>query len=267
VKLKGIIFDLDDTLLKEVSSAEAAFVETLRLAEARHGVDPEAVHRVLRERAKPIWHGAPARGFCVRVGVSSWEALWAKFEGERPELAELREWIPTYRRQVWSTALEAFGIRDDDLVETLIETFPKNRRKRHILFDDTEATLKGLFGRYPLGLITNGLSCLQREKIDGAGIGHYFDAVAISGDLGIGKPDPRFFEHLLREMKLPPAETLMVGNSVWTDIKGAVAAGMPTLLVERRDPHTPNGEAAKPDAAIPDLTELEGALRAFERTP
>ncbi len=257
--IKGIIFDLDDTLLLEVPSAEAAFVETCQLAEEKHGVDPFALQQAVRERAKPIWYSAPERAFCVAVGVSSWEALWARFDGDHPSLAVLREWIPTYRRRVWTSGLAAFDIRDDEPAAAMDEAFPVNRRKRHRLFDDTLPVLDGLAGRWPLGLITNGLSCLQREKIAGAGIGKYFQAVTISGDLGVGKPDPAPFRHLLAEMGLEAHTTLMVGNGLRTDIKGAAAAGMITVLVERGDPHG-DDEAVTPDFTIPNLLAFEPLL-------
>lgn len=261
--IKGIVFDLDDTLLIEVASAEAAFLETCRLAEEKYGLDRVALQREVRERAKPIWYGAPERAFCVAVGVSSWEALWARFDGARPELSVLREWIPSYRRQVWTAGLAAFDIRDADLAEAMETAFPVNRRKRHRLFDDSLPVLDQLADRWPLGLITNGLSCLQREKIEGAGIGKYFQAVTVSGDLGVGKPDPAPFRHLLRELGLAAEHALMVGNGLRTDIKGAQAAGMPAVLVERGDPHG-DDEAVTPDFIIPNLLALAPLLRRLE---
>ena len=101
---------------------------------------------------------------------------------------------------------------------------------------------------------------MQREKIQGAGIAEYFEAIAISGDLGISKPNPQIFEHLLGHMGLEPGETLMVGNGMRTDIGGANAAGMPAIFVERGDPHTGPTDGVVPDATIRDLTELESVI-------
>ena len=42
-----------------------------------------------------------------------------------------------------------------------------------------------------------GPSCLQREQLTAAGLDHYFDVVAISGEFGVGKPEPSIFEHTL----------------------------------------------------------------------
>ena len=49
----------------------------------------------------------------------------------------------------------------------------------------------------PVALVTNGPPDIQRLKIEQAGVGAYFTAVVISGELGIGKPDPAIFGHAL----------------------------------------------------------------------
>ncbi len=48
-----------------------------------------------------------------------------------------------------------------------------------------------------MALITNGAACLQRDKLAASGLAHHFDAIVVSGDLGIGKPDASVFRHAL----------------------------------------------------------------------
>ncbi len=253
--LDCILFDLDDTLVVEVGSAEAALFETCRLAERKHGIDPQELMRAVFREAKPIWYSAPAREYCVRVGVSSWEGLWARFEGEESDLRTLREWAPTYRIEAWYAALVSLGVDDRELAAELAREAPGQRRRRHVRFDDSTRVLETLRGRLQMALITNGLPCWQREKIAGAGLEPYFDIVVISGELGVAKPSPAIYKHALRELAADPARALMVGNSVKSDIGGAQAAGIRAVLIDRGDIHGAD-DSITPDFTIEGLDEL-----------
>jgi putative hydrolase of the HAD superfamily len=252
---KAILFDLDDTLVVEVAAAEAAFIAASGLGQDRYGIDPRHLATAVREQARPLWHAAPAREYCLRIGISSWEGLWAAYRGDDPDLRVLRDWAPTYRCTAWSAALSEFGIEDQALALALAEEFPRQRRMRHQVFPDVLDALGSLRKTMKLGLITNGLSCLQREKIEGAALAPWFDATVISGDLGIGKPDARIFRAALDRLGTDPAQTLMVGNSVRVDIGGAQAVGMKAILLDRGDPHGKD-DSIKPDAVIHSLAEL-----------
>lgn len=254
----AIVFDLDDTLLVEVASAEEAFLDTGRIAQARHGLDPVALHTAVREAARSLWHHEnPARDYVVRVAVSSWEGLWAPYEGDDPNLAILRDWAAYYRRESWLRALRALGIEDSALAEELAREFIAQRRQRHVVYPEVRTVLGALQGSCKLGLITNGLSCLQRIKIDGSGLRPFFDAIVIAGDIGIRKPEPEAFHAILKKLGVAAADALMVGNSVGGDIGGAQAVGMQAVLIDRGDLHDVRPEIV-PDAVIHDLRELHG---------
>jgi putative hydrolase of the HAD superfamily len=141
------------------------------------------------------------------------------------------------------------------LALALAEEFPKRRRQHHYLYPDALSVLQSLHGQFKLGLVTNGLSCLQREKIQGVGIAPYFDTIAISGDLGFDKPQPAIFHAVLDPLGVSPDQALMVGNSIKADIGGAQAVGMKAILVNRGDPHGKDA-MIKPDAIIHDLAEV-----------
>jgi putative hydrolase of the HAD superfamily len=126
----------------------------------------------------------------IRVGISSWEGLWCRFEGEEPDVRWLREWSPKYRRDVWNLGLADQGVHDPLLAEELGERYGMECRVRHDRFADAPACLDELRDSYTLALITNGASCLQREKLATAGLSEYFDTVIVSAEFGVGKPDP-----------------------------------------------------------------------------
>jgi putative hydrolase of the HAD superfamily len=252
--IKSLIFDLDDTLVVEETSAEAAFIETGELARARYGLDPHELHATLRQACREIWYAFPSHPYCKRVGISSWEGMWAEFTGCNPELKPLRAWAPRYRFESWHAALLAHKIDDLKLAEELAETFPILRRKKHVLYPDAITVLEQLVRKYSLGLLTNGAPDLQRTKIEGAGLGRYFDEVLISGETGFGKPDPRVFEMLVGRLGSSVHETLMIGDRLATDVQGAQRAGIRAVWINRAG-GDPDGGIV-PDWEISNLHEL-----------
>jgi len=261
LRIHTLIFDLDDTLVVEEASAEAAIVETAQLAAAKYGVDPQALHTTLRKTCREIWYGFPSHPYCKRVGISSWEGLWAEFIGPNPDLRALHDWASTYRRESWQAALGIHGIKDPDLAAQLAETFPQLRRKKHVTYPDAFGALAALSESYSLGLLTNGTPDLQRRKVKGAGVEGFFKQILISGDVGIGKPDRRIFEMLLERLKANPEACVMIGNSLTSDVGGAQSAGMRAVWVNRwgktRDNSiVPDWEISSLDELIPVLNEL-----------
>ena len=85
--------------------------------------------------------------------------------------------------------------------------------------------------------MTNGESCLQREKLDASGLAGYFDVLAVSGDIGAGKPDPAIFRHALGELGVRPQHAMMVGDSLRKDVDGALAAGLNAIWLNRSGAH------------------------------
>jgi putative hydrolase of the HAD superfamily len=256
--VKAVLIDLDDTLVVEVASAEAAFLATCALAQERYGVDAEGLHQSVRQRARELWYDAPARAYSVAVGISSWEALWARFLGKDPNLQILRDWSPTYRRESWSRALADHGIDDPAFAEELANTFRQERLKLHTVYDDVEPVLQWLQARYALALITNGTSDLQRTKLAGSGLGPYFQHVLVAGEVGVGKPDPQIYHAALDRLQVGSHETVMVGNSLRSDVGGAQGAGIKGIWLNREGKAL-EGEIV-PDAEIASLGELPGVL-------
>jgi len=253
-----LIFDLDDTLVVEQESAKAAIIETAELAQAKYGLDPHEMHTTLRETCREIWYEFPSHPYCKRVGISSWEGLWAEFTGPGKNLKALRDWAPTYRYESWRTSLSRHGIDDPDLAAELAETFPRLRRCRHEVYPDTMDALKRFSQGYALGLLTNGTPDLQRRKMEGAGVAAYFDQILISGDIGFRKPDKRVFETILTRLNAGPETSLMIGNSLTSDVQGAQGIGMRTVWINRSG--KARDDSVVPDWEIASLEELDTIL-------
>ena len=254
MEIRGILFDLDDTLLIEGASADAAFLATCEHASEKHGIDPNALHRAVRFHARELWRASATITYCRAIGISSWEGLWARFLGDDPNLKSLRRWAPTYRSETWGRALADYGVRDLSFAEQLSIIFMSERRKRHITFSDVEDNLVNLQKAYQLALVSNGAPDLQREKIQGTNLARYFDAILISGEVGIGKPDTRIFRLALEAITASSHETVMIGDSLTRDILGAQQAGLKGVWLNRsgKDSISP----VVPDAEITSLSRI-----------
>jgi len=246
----ALLFDLDDTLIPEEPFAVAAFQAT---AASVPGLDAARLAVDARAHARALWRAGDMHPYCRRIGISSWEGLWCRFEGEA--LAPLRAWAPEFRREAWWRALADQGVDDRELATALGERFGVERRALGDPFPDA-SLLAGLRERHRLALVTNGASCLQREKLERSGLGAHFDAVVVSGDLGVGKPEPAIFEHALSLVGAEAAHAVMIGDTVERDIDGALALGLRAVWINRFGQRPPREDLVE----IRSLDELAALL-------
>jgi phosphoserine phosphatase len=252
---RALLVDLDDTLVVEEAAAVASFAATARAAAERHPIDAAALAIDARARARELWRAGPTYPFCQRIGISSWEGLWCRYEGDGDEL---RAWAPEFRREAWRRALADHGIEDEALASELGERFGAERRARCETFADAAPALDALRASHAIVLVTNGASCLQREKLAASGLADRLDAVVVSGDVGRGKPDAAIFAHALRAVGSEPGEAVMVGDNLEKDVDGALAAGLRAVWLNRDGKERPAG---RPDVReIASLDELAAAL-------
>lgn len=232
-----VLLDLDDTILLDDAATDVAFEATTRYAEERSGVDPERLEREVRRIAAAIWETGPFPDWLDGIGTSELEGLRARFEGDDPHWAEMRQWGPEFRLAAWRDALSACGVEDDDLARELDTRFEQERGAANPFIPGAEEALATLGERFRLGLVTNGIPDVQRTKIEATGLAERFDVVTISGELGCGKPDPRIYAVTLEAIGARPEEAIMVGDNFRRDVTAAqdigirgvwIAAGRPS---------------------------------------
>lgn len=88
---------------------------------------------------------------------------------------------------------------------------------------------------HPLALVADGRMASFRTLLDPHGLFDLFDAHAISGELGVEKPHERMFRHALDALGVAPggyARTVMVGNNLERDIRGANALGIVSVWID-----------------------------------
>ena len=100
------------------------------------------------------------------------------------------------------------------------------------LFPETMSTLIHLKAQgYHLGVISNGLTIKQYEKLVRLGLHHFFDSVVTSQEAGVEKPDIAIFQMAMERMGCKAENSVMIGNSFNDDILGAVNAGMSAVFL------------------------------------
>jgi 2-haloacid dehalogenase len=193
-----LLLDLDHTLLDSDASERLAFEHAMVSA----GV------------ADPGGH------FAAYDAIN--RALWA-----RVERGEIR--ATDVRVQRFAQLIAAIGI--DASPDALADAYASGLGAHGELYPGVREVLDALDAEpsVSLALVTNGLSDVQRARIERLGIGRYFDAIAISSELGTAKPAPAIFEFALAALGGPArASALMVGDSLTSDIQGGRNAGIAT---------------------------------------
>ncbi|MGI9222807.1 MAG: YjjG family noncanonical pyrimidine nucleotidase [Woeseiaceae bacterium] len=127
------------------------------------------------------------------------------------------------------------------------------------LYDGAREVLEALSEQVSLGMVTNGLGEVQRSRIARLGLDEYFDAVAISAEIGAAKPDAAIFDLVFASLAASnPESAVMVGDNLSADIAGGANYGIATCW------YNPNGRstngAHRIDHEIADLQDLLGLI-------
>ena len=243
-----IFFDLDDTLINDSEATYSALFAACELAQSHTHMQADELCQAVWDSARQLWRASSTFTYCHAMGISATEGLCASFTGDDPHLQELQQWAPGYRHQAWSQALAHCGVNDASLAKSLAAAFIRQRFLAQSVYSEVETALATLRSHYRLGLITNGAPDLQRAKFRKSQLEPYFDVAIVSGEIGIGKPDPAIFRQALQMLSARPEEAVMIGDSLSRDIAGAHNAGMRGLLIKRpgwqgnKPQIVPNGE-------------------------
>lgn len=228
---KGILFDLDNTLLNYDRSELQAMHEAL----GRYGLDAN--------------------------DADFWEPFWHHFSR-----SNYTYWTERFSRNLHILEVLELSFRDafDEIgaaghsPRLFAESYWERFCGLYIPEEGAEDALVRLHGRYRMGIVSNGVGEAQRLRLQAGRLERYFDALAVSDDLGIGKPDPRIFQAALDQMGLAREEVLFVGDSLRDDYEGALRAGIDFIFYNRK--RTPLEPHIRPKYAIERLDELERVL-------
>ncbi len=142
---------------------------------------------------------------------------------------------------------------EEEMAERAFEAFFTARNELE-LFADVRPALQRLRTRFPLATLSNGNADLAR-----VGVAEYFAVSLNARQIGVGKPHPRCFEHLARDLRLAPHDILYVGDDPLLDVEAARAAGLSTAWVNRVGMPWPT-TVAPADVTVTDCVELAAIL-------
>jgi putative hydrolase of the HAD superfamily len=240
-EVKAVYFDLDDTLCPYWEASKFGLYRAFEL------FSPE--------------------GFSPDEMIHFWAVAFNEFA---PSLKQT-EWYGKYLVSGNSTRVEQMrralihaNCGDLDLAQKLADAYAEERDRALMLFDDAKTVLDALYGKMPLGLITNGPADVQRQEIATLGVGQFFDHVFIEGELGFGKPLTEVLRRAEVSVDFRPPEILFVGNSYRQDMQPCIERGWKTAWIRRptdlppkavTPEHKPDNAPA-PDVTVGDLREL-----------
>lgn len=221
-----LFLDLDDTILDFKKAEHIALQKTLR------GVGIE-----------------PTEEICAlysRINVSYWERL------ERKELTRPQVLVGRFEELLSTLGVEAdaAGCADD---------YARNLGIGHYFLPGAEAAVASLAKKYKLYITSNGTASVQSGRLASANISHYFEDIFISQDMGADKPAKAYFDACFARIPgIDPKKTMIVGDSLTSDIQGGKNAGILTCWINPA--HKPGREDIRPDYELESLTQLETLL-------
>ena len=203
---KHLFFDLDHTLWDFDANAKATLAEIYLFFELEaKGVTPyEAFYKHYLHHNQILWDRYH-KGF-----ISSEELKW---------------------KRMWRTMLE-FGNGSEQLAKDMSNKFLEILPTKTLLFPHTIEILDYLIAKgYKLHLITNGFEKTQWSKINNSGLSPYFTHMITSEASNSLKPKKAIFDYALNKAGATLAESIMLGDNLDADIKGAINAGMDCIFV------------------------------------
>jgi putative hydrolase of the HAD superfamily len=197
--VRAVLFDLDDTLFDHRQCARAALSEL--------------------HQAHPPLHSCAFADF-ERMHSRFLEELHQRVLTGELELNEAR-------RQRFRRLFEAAGVTvDEELVARAAATYRDGyQRVRQPIAGAVR--LLGLVRQQALvGIVSNNLLEEQRDKLRHCGLAEHVDALIVSEEAGMSKPDPGIFSIALHRLGRRADEAVMVGDSWAADVIGALEAGI-----------------------------------------
>ena len=223
--ITAVLFDLDDTLFDHWACTRAALADLRARSPVLGGVPARAVEEEHRRLLEELHLEVLAGHMTVDdARVARFSRLLA-FAGGTADPGDAAAAAAAYRSAYlahWRTV------------------------------DGALELLTALHARVSTGVVTNNVASEQRQKIAACGFAPLLDAVIISEEAGVTKPDPRIFNLALDALGRSPEDAVMIGDAWDTDIAGAQAAGIRPIWFNRFG-------AASPDPSVTEIRALKPA--------
>jgi putative hydrolase of the HAD superfamily len=228
MKYRHLFFDLDHTLWDFDANARETLVDIYGIFElAGRNIAPfDDFYR------KYLYHN---------------EILWNRYHNGFITADELK-W-----KRMWRTLLD-FKIGDETLAKAISARFLEILPVKQNLFEHAKEILEYLTAKgYTLHMITNGFEKTQWSKLNNSGLGHYFTHVITSEASNSVKPQKEIFDYAISKAGAVHKESIMIGDNLDADIKGAINAGIDSIFVNHINAVT----EVQPTYTVTHLQQLE----------
>lgn len=224
--IRNVLFDLDDTLFDFHKAEKIALTKTL----VHFGIDPTEETLALYST----------------INAAHWKRL------ELGEISREEVKVGRYRELFKTIGIECDPVKATAYYESMLAI-------GHYFMPGAPELLEELYGKYRLYIVSNGTAKVQEGRIGSSGIAKYMDGIFISQILGANKPDKQFFDICFAEIPdFSLSETVIIGDSLSSDIKGGINAGITTVWFNPKG--IENDSDIKPDYTIKELSEVPGLL-------
>ena len=224
--IRNVLFDLDDTLFDFHKAEKIALTKTL----VHFGIDPTEETLALYST----------------INVAHWKRL------ELGEISREEVKVGRYRELFETIGVECDPVKATAYYESMLAI-------GHYFMPGAPELLEELYRKYRLYIVSNGTAKVQEGRIGSSGIAKYMDGIFVSQILGANKPDKQFFDICFAEIPdFSLSETVIIGDSLSSDIKGGISAGITTVWFNPKG--IENDSDIKPDYTIKELSEVPGLL-------
>lgn len=224
--IRNVLFDLDDTLFDFHKAEKIALTKTL----VHFGIDPTEETLALYST----------------INAAHWKRL------ELGEISREEVKVGRYRELFETIGVECDPVKATAYYESMLAI-------GHYFMPGAPELIEELYRKYRLYIVSNGTAKVQEGRIGSSGIAKYMDGIFISQILGANKPDKQFFDTCFAEIPdFSLSETVIIGDSLSSDIKGGINAGITTVWFNPKG--IENDNDIKPDYTIKELSEVPGLL-------
>lgn len=229
-KYTTLLFDADDTLLDF------------------HKDERQALEKTMKH------YGVPITEENIKIYSDINQGMWKQLE--RGEITK-----PELKRTRFKKFFEAIGFECDEEPLTVNEHYLSLLGEGGNTLEGAVDTVKKLYeDGYELYIITNGIAATQAKRLTRSGLLPYINEVFVSETIGYQKPRKEYFDAVLNNIKEKDKEKILViGDSLTSDIQGAMNAGLPCCWLNRYGKELP--DEYKVDYVIEDVREVFGVIK------
>ncbi len=146
--------------------------------------------------------------------------------------------------------------------EAILPVYERYLGMGHYFMPGAEEMLNVLHGKFRLYIASNGTASVQKTRVASAGLERYMDRIFVSEAIGFNKPSREYFDRCFAQIpNFSREETVMIGDSLTSDILGGINAGIRTIWYNPE--HRMNAMDFAPDAEIDALDQILPIVEAW----